>query len=100
LKYFLFRIRNGALQCGSEAGRDELMEYLAHASVSILKISRLARVIGVFGCVVGIVSLAAFFSGHLRLDVHGFGLFIFAQSAWVAAVGALMCRAGDSTRAA
>lgn len=69
-------------------------------SISVLKAGGFARAVGVVGCVVGTVSLLAFFSGHLRLNVHGFGLFIFAQSAWVALAGVLMCRAEDSLRAA
>jgi urea transporter len=69
-------------------------------SITLLKSSGFARIIGVIGCVVGIVSLAAFFGGHLRLNVHGFGLFIFAQSAWAILVGALLCRPEDAARAA
>jgi hypothetical protein len=46
------------------------------------------------------VSLAAFFGGHLRLNIHGFGLFIFAQSAWAILVGALLCRPEGAARAA
>jgi hypothetical protein len=69
-------------------------------SFSLLKSGRFARIIGVVGCVVGLISLAAFFGGHLRLNVHGFGLFMFAQSAWAILVGALLCRPEDLPRAA
>jgi hypothetical protein len=65
-------------------------------SVSILKSSRFAKSIGVTGCIVGLASIAVLLSGHLRLNVHGFGLLVFAQSAWVILLGALLCRQGDS----
>ena len=69
-------------------------------SVSILKIGGFARIVGLIGCVVGLVSLAAFFSGHLHLNVHGFGLFIFGQSAWAILLGVLLCRSNSSLRVA
>lgn len=69
-------------------------------SVSILRISRFAQAVGIIGCVVALVSLAAFFSGHVRLDVHGFGLFVIAQSAWIILLGVFLCRWKDSMPAA
>ena len=65
-------------------------------SISILRISRFAQTIGIIGCVVAFVSLAGFFSGHVRLNVHGFGLFILAQSAWVILLGVFLFRWNDS----
>jgi len=67
-------------------------------SVCILKGGRFAQSIGIIGCVVGLVSLAGLFSGHLRLDVHGFGLLIFGQSVWSILVGVLLIRSGDLLR--
>jgi hypothetical protein len=32
-----------------------------------------------------------FFAGHLTLDVHGFGVITFAQSAWLISIGVLLC---------
>lgn len=61
-------------------------------SAALLRAGGFARIVGAAGCVVGALSLAAFFSGRLRLDVHGFGLFIFAQSAWVVMAGVFMLR--------
>jgi len=68
-------------------------------SISILRISRFAQTIGIIGCVVALVSLVGFFSGHVRLDVHGFGLFILAQSTWVILLGVFLCRWKDSISA-
>ncbi|HEV3470060.1 MAG TPA: hypothetical protein VG148_12115, partial [Pyrinomonadaceae bacterium] len=68
-------------------------------SSAAYRFGRLARAVAAFGCAVGALSLAAFFAGHLRLDVHGFGLFVFAQSAWVVLAGVFTLRRGDSPRA-
>jgi hypothetical protein len=56
---------------------------------------RLTKITGVTGCVIAGVSLIAFFAGHLRLDVHGFGLFVFAQTIWIILAGILLFRADD-----
>ena len=61
-------------------------------SAAILKTRRASRGAGVAGIVIGVGILAAFFSGLLRLDVHGFGIMIFAQSCWLIWVGILMFR--------
>lgn len=61
-------------------------------SILILRAGRFAKVVGLLGLVVGVVSLAALFSGHLRLNLHGFGLLIFAQAIWTFLLGVLMIR--------
>jgi hypothetical protein len=61
-------------------------------SAAILRGGRLSRPVGAFGAAVMTAILLLFFVGHLRLDVHGFGMVIFAQSAWLIWVGVLMCR--------
>lgn len=62
-------------------------------SVAILKHRPFARGIGVYGLVIGLVTILAVMSGSLVLDVHGFGLVVFTQAIWFIVVGALMCRA-------
>jgi urea transporter len=69
-------------------------------SVAIVKMSRFAQAIAVIGCLVGLLSLAAFFGGHLRLNVHGFGLFVFAQSLWTILLGVFLLRSNDSSQVA
>jgi hypothetical protein len=56
-------------------------------SVSILRTRRLLRSAGVFGLLVATAALAGYASGRLGLDVRGFGLLTFAQSAWFVWVG-------------
>ncbi|HEX8453603.1 MAG TPA: hypothetical protein VF647_15995 [Longimicrobium sp.] len=48
--------------------------------------------LGAAGAAVSTLILAAYLSGHVRLDVHGFGLLLFAQSAWFIAAGAVLIR--------
>lgn len=61
-------------------------------AAAMLRTGRLSRAAGAVGVVVGAGALLAFFSGHLHLDVHGFGILVFAQSAWLVWVGVLLCR--------
>jgi hypothetical protein len=37
-------------------------------------------------------SLIAVLSGHLKLNVHGFGLVVLGQAVWFLVVGDLLCR--------
>jgi hypothetical protein len=64
-------------------------------SVSILRTRLLTGVAGTLGCVIGSVTLVGLASGHLRLNVHGFGAVVAAQSAWAVLLGILLCRTGN-----
>lgn len=46
--------------------------------------------LGVAGAAVSALTLLAYLTGHVRLDVHGFGLLVLAQSAWLIAAGVLL----------
>ena len=61
---------------------------------AILRKRSLSRVAGIVGAAVAAVILLLFLVGHLRLDVHGFGIVTFAQSAWLIWIGILLCREG------
>ncbi len=61
-------------------------------SILLLKKGRLMQITAIIGFIVGILSLIGVFSGHLKLDVHGFGLFTFAQSIWTILVAVFMIR--------
>ena len=61
-------------------------------SIHLLKRGKLMRITAIIGLIVAGLSLAGIFTGHLKLDVHGFGLFIFAQSLWTILVGVFMIR--------
>lgn len=61
-------------------------------SIPILRSGRFAKTVGLLGLVIGVVSIAALFSGHLRLNVHGFGLLVFAQAVWTFLLGVVIRR--------
>lgn len=61
-------------------------------SVNLWKEGNYARVVSSVGCLIALISLSAFFGGHLRLDVHGFGLLAFAQAFWMILVGIFLFR--------
>lgn len=46
-------------------------------SASTWRSRELARALGLYGGILGPVTLLALFSGHLNLDAHGFGIVIF-----------------------
>ena len=56
--------------------------------------------LGIYGCILGPVTLLALFSGHLNLDAHGFGIVVFGQAAWFIVAGALLWRGGHQVGAA
>ena len=62
-------------------------------SVNLWKEGIYARVVSGVGCLIALISLLAFFGGHLQLDVHGFGLLAFAQAFWMILVGIFLFRA-------
>lgn len=59
-------------------------------SIASITTRAFARPIGWLGCVVGVGVLVGLFSGHITLDVHGFGVVILLQAAWLTSVGAQM----------
>jgi hypothetical protein len=65
-------------------------------SVSIFRGRTLGRGLGFYGCILGVATLAALFSGHLNLDAHGFGAVVFGQAAWFVVAG-LMLWGGEKT---
>ena len=61
-------------------------------SVAMMRTRRTDVGLGVYGVALGIVVVGALFSGHLPLNVHGFGLVVFAQSVWFIIAGILLMR--------
>jgi len=59
-------------------------------SIAIITTRAFARPIGWLGCVVGVGVLVGLFSGYITLDVHGFGVVILLQAAWLFSVGVQM----------
>jgi hypothetical protein len=68
-------------------------------SMEIVRTRLLRRPLGILGCVVAVLTLLALFSGHLRLNVHGFGAVVLAQAVWLILVGAELRRAGPVAEA-
>jgi hypothetical protein len=61
-------------------------------SVQIVRTRMLPRAAGIYGLVVAPVTFIAVASGHVRLDVHGFGAVVLLQGIWLIAVGAALYR--------
>lgn len=59
-------------------------------SAAILKNRSLARALGIYGLLLGPAVVLPVTSGHLHLDVHGFGLIVLLQSAWFVVAGILL----------
>jgi hypothetical protein len=63
-------------------------------AVSILRNRTLGRGVGVYGVVLGAVTVVGIFSGFLTPDRHGFGMLIFGQAIWFLIVAAGLWRLG------
>src|ERR1700744_3753356 len=61
-------------------------------SVAILKGTTFARALGTYGCILGPITVLAVLSGHIRLNVHGFGLIVLGQAAWFIVAGVQLWR--------
>ena len=59
-------------------------------SLSILRYRTLGRGVGIYGVVLGLVTVAGICSGFLTPDRHGFGMLIFGQAIWFLIVAAEM----------
>lgn len=64
-------------------------------SVAIARTRGLPVVLGVYGLVLGSVTIAALVSGHLRLNLHGMGLVILGQGIWFVTAGVNLCKRRD-----
>lgn len=61
-------------------------------SVAIVRSRKLPRAAGIYGLVIAPVIFLVVASGHVRLDVHGFGAMVLLQAIWSIAVGAALYR--------
>ena len=66
-------------------------------SAAILRKGRFARAAGIYGCILGPVTIAAVCSGLLTPDVHGFGMLVVCQAIWFVAVGVQLCGESPSS---
>jgi hypothetical protein len=63
-------------------------------SLAALRNGGLGRGIATYGTLVGPLVIIGVSVGHLRMDVHGFGLIVLAQAIWFAGAGVQLCRGG------
>lgn len=61
-------------------------------SLVIVRDRALHQGAGIYGCVLGAITVIGVASGLLNPDVHGFGLLIFGQALWFIIVGAQLYR--------
>jgi hypothetical protein len=61
-------------------------------SLCVVRSRRLAPGLGVYGLVIAALAVLGVVSGHLRLDVHGFGLVAITQAIWAIAAGVSLWR--------
>lgn len=59
-------------------------------SIAILRSGIFSRGLGIYGCFVAPLTLIAGLSGHIRLNVHGFGMVVFSQAVWFISAGVLL----------
>jgi hypothetical protein len=64
-------------------------------SVAMFRQRDLSRGLGIYGCILGAVTLLALFSGRLRLDTHGFGAVAMGQAIWFIVAGVLLWKSED-----
>jgi hypothetical protein len=69
---------------------------LALWSAAIVRTRALPRGLGVYGLILGSVVALAVLAGHLRLDVHGFGLVMLGEGIWLLVAGGRMWRGAAS----
>jgi len=63
-------------------------------SLAIARTRALATGLGIFGLVLAPLTILALLSGHIRLDVHGFGLIVVGQALWSISAGVSLWRRG------
>ncbi len=61
-------------------------------TIDLLRSRQLARLLGVFGLLIGLLPAAALAFGTLRLDVPGMTQVVLLQSVWNIGVGVLLIR--------
>jgi len=62
-------------------------------SIAIIRGRKLPRSVGIYGIVIAPVTVLAVGSGHVALDVHGFGAVVLLQAIWLISAGASLRRA-------
>ena len=66
-------------------------------SVQMVRTRILPRAAGIYGLVISPVIFIVVGSGHVKLDVHGFGAVVLLQGIWFVATGAALYRRGTAS---
>lgn len=69
-------------------------------SAAMLRSNYFSRALGIFGSIFGPLTILAVVSGHIRLDVHGFGAIILGQAIWFICAGITLWKEKASMQAA
>ena len=64
-------------------------------SIEMIRTREMGRGKGIYGAIVTVVTLLALLSGHLRMDIHGFGAVVLLQTVWLIMVGIALIGGGD-----
>ena len=67
-------------------------------SVALLRSAWASSGVAAFGLLVSAGVLLGFLSGRVGLDVHGFGLIMFSEAAWLVWIGVALCRGSNYPR--
>lgn len=59
-------------------------------SAAILRSNIFSRPLGIYGYILGPITILVVLSGHLRLNVHGFGMIALSQAVWFISAGVLL----------
>src|SRR5579884_365112 len=90
---------NAALQLAAHLNQSFALVFVVAASIAIvlwsaaiLKSRVMAHALGIYGCILGPLTILAVLSGHIKLNVHGFGAIILGQAIWFFAAGIQLWR--------
>lgn len=67
-------------------------------SAAMLRSNYFSRALGILGTIFGTVTILAVVSGHIRVDVHGFGAIILGQAIWFICTGVTLWREKTPTQ--
>lgn len=66
-------------------------------SAAIFRSHGFSRALAIYGCFIGPLTIIVVVSGHLTLNVHGFGMVALSQAIWFITAGVQLCQAKSET---
>ena len=69
-------------------------------SCAILRSAKAMRALAFYGLAIGSLTIIGVGSGHVRLNVHGYGMVVLTQAIWFVAAGVRLWNAGEKQTAA